>query len=336
LPEARYNGPVSERDKTLNDPVRTRLGVGDTGHRQAADLVETVVLDRYLVEAELGAGAMGTVYRGSDLQTHRGVAIKVMHKHLGHEPVMIARFAREARVAARLRHENVVGVLDAGTHRGSPVMVQELAIGPTLRAVLGEQLPPARTLELVTGILHGLEHAHTAKLIHRDLKPENVIVEMRDGREIPRILDFGIAALADKDESLAAAKLTATGVVIGTPMYMAPELAMGEAIDHRIDLFALGVMFYEMLAGGPPFSGSMHEIVLANVHKDPAPIASADPLLDLLARKLMARAPAKRIASARVALDLIALIARDPAAAALELGRMDAARATSVIGLPDP
>jgi serine/threonine-protein kinase len=327
---------VADRDKTIADPVRTRLGVGEGPRRKGPDLKDTIVLERYLVESQLGAGAMGTVYRGSDLQTQRGVAIKVMHAHLGHEPVMVARFQREARVAARLRHENVVGVLDAGTHGRAPVMVQELAVGPTLREVMDAGLAPSQMLDLVTGILQGLDHAHSAKLIHRDLKPENVIVETRDGREVPRILDFGIAALADPDESLAAGKLTGTGVVIGTPMYMAPELAMGETIDHRIDVFALGVMLYEMLAGRQPFAGSVHEIVFANVHKDPPPIAEIDPLLELFTRKLMARDRTRRFATARAALDVLVLIQHDPGAASLELGRMDVAKAASIIGLPDP
>ncbi|HEY1554260.1 MAG TPA: serine/threonine-protein kinase [Kofleriaceae bacterium] len=325
-----------DRDKTVLDPRRTQLGVGAGKAAAEVDLTDQVVLDRYLVESRLGAGAMGVVYRGSDIQLHRGVAIKIMHAHLGAEPVMVGRFRREARVAARMQHENVVGVLDAGTHGKSPVMVLELAIGPTLRDVMDEELPVARVKQLIGGILHGLDHAHGAGLIHRDLKPENVIVETRAELELARIVDFGIAALVDPDDAVGSARLTGTGVVVGTPLYMAPEQALGEKLDPRVDLFALGVVMYEMLAGHPPFDGSVHEVVLANIKKDPPPITTVDPNLDRFARKLMARNLDHRIASARAAIELLALIDADPSAAALALGQHDLAKASAIIALPDP
>jgi serine/threonine-protein kinase len=326
-----------ERDKTLHDPVRTRLGVGEGARAAEEDLKDTVVLERYVIESKLGAGAMGTVWRGSDLKTRRGVAIKIMHVHLGREPTMLARFHREARAAARLRHENLAGVLDVGVHGRSPAMVLELATGPSLREVMDDALSPARIASLVGGILHGLDHAHKAGIIHRDLKPENVIVENRqDGGDRPRIVDFGIAAFADPEDTFANVKLTGTGVVIGTPMYMAPEQALGEPLDHRVDLFALGVAMYEMLAGKPPFDGTVHQIVMKNIRHDPAPIEQADPLLDRFARKLMARELPKRFASAHAALDVLALLEEDRGEAGLALGVIDVAKALSVIGLPEP
>ena len=327
-----------DRDKTIADPVKTRLGVGAREDARAAELIDQVVLERYLIEAQIGRGAMGTVYRGSDIRTHRAVAIKVLHPHLCDEPTMLARFRREARVAARLSHENVVTVLDVGAHHDMQVMVLELAPGPTLRDIMEEgPVPDARAHRLIAAILRGLEHAHGTGLIHRDLKPENVIVEpLPDGSERPRIVDFGIAALADPDDSLGGGKLTGTGVVIGTPMYMAPEQAMGESIDQRIDLFSLGVTMYEMLAGKPPFSGSVNEIVLANVHKDPPRIArSVEWLLEAFTRKLMARDRTVRFQSATEALAMLAMIEGDPDAAGLALGRMDVARAIAVISLPE-
>jgi len=329
---------VADRDsKTILDPKRTRLGVGDGKAGVEQDLIGQVVLDRYTVEARLGAGAMGVVYRGKDIQLGRGVAIKVMRAHLGDEPVMVGRFRREARVAARLAHENVVGVLDAGAHGRAPVMVLELATGPSLRELMDDQpLPPARIHALLGGVLHGLDHAHGAGLIHRDLKPENVIVEQRGEREVPRIVDFGIAALVDPGDELAGARLTGSGVVVGTPLYMPPEQARGEKLDQRVDVFALGVVLYEMLAGHPPFSGSVHEVVMANIQRDPPPLAGVDPLLDRLARRMMARDLRRRVASARDALELLALIASDPDAAAVALGQLDVAKASALIGLPDP
>ena len=329
---------MADRDsKTILDPKRTRLGVGDGKAGVEQDLIGQVVLDRYTVEARLGAGAMGVVYRGKDIQLGRGVAIKVMRAHLGDEPVMVGRFRREARVAARMQHENVVGVLDAGAHGRSPVMVLELATGPSLREVMDDGLlAPARIFRLLGGVLHGLEHAHAAGLIHRDLKPENVIVEQRGDVEVPRIVDFGIAALVDPGDELAGARLTGTGVVVGTPLYMPPEQARGEKLDQRVDLFALGVVLYEMLAGKPPFDGTVHEVVLANIQRDPPAIEGADPILERFARKMMAKKRDDRVASARAAIELLALIESDPAAAAAELGHTDVAKASAIIALPDP
>src|ERR1044071_6324465 len=156
---------------------------------------------------------------------------------------------------------------------------------------------------------------------------------------IPRIVDFGIAVLQDPDAG-PGTKLTGTGVIIGTPLYMAPEQAKGEAIDHRVDLFALGVMTYEMLAGVPPFEGTALEIAVANISSDPPPIAkrapavAADPLLEAFARKLMARDVAARFATAQAALELLELADRDLDLALRRMGLMDVDRALAVVSLP--
>jgi eukaryotic-like serine/threonine-protein kinase len=307
-------------------------------------LVGQIVLERYLLEERLGEGAMGTVYRGKHVKLPRQVAVKVLHPHLVHERVMLKRFVREAAVAARLQHPNVVGVIDFGQSGTHQVMVQELAQGNPLRLILmGGHLPRERIIALVRSILKGLEHAHAAGLIHRDLKPENIIVEASgDAPEQPRIVDFGIAVLRDPDESVGGTKLTASGQVLGTPIYMAPEQAKCEPFDHRIDLFALGVMMYEMLSGRQPFDGTSMEIAVANISDDPPPIArrapgvAADPLLERFARKLMARSLDHRIASATAALELLELVERNPAEASLALGITDVAKASALIGLPPP
>jgi len=180
----------------------------------------------------------------------------------------------------------------------------------------------ARVNHLTKQLLAGLDHAHAAGLVHRDLKPENVIVEYDNFEaEIPRIVDFGIAVLRDESET----RLTAAGVILGTPAYMAPEQARGGAPDPRSDLFALGVIVYEMLAGKQPFDGSSMEIVLANMSNDPPRIqdrsnVDVDPLLEAFARKLMARRLADRFPSARAALDVLELIERDRNAASELLG----------------
>jgi serine/threonine protein kinase len=306
------------------------------------DLIGTVVLERYRVEAELGSGAMGSVYRGTHVKLGRTVAIKVMHFHLGYEPQMVERFRREGRVAAKMQHANLIGVIDVGeTADGRPVMVLEFAEGRTLTEILTVSPAPRRIIRLVSQILRGLEHAHDAGLVHRDLKPDNVIVEIGDdGTEIPRIVDFGIAVLRDRDGSIEGGKLTETGQVLGTPIYMSPEQAQAEAVDQRSDLFALGVIVYQMLAGTVPFEGSAIEIALANIGKDPPPIstfvADVDPVLEAFARKLMARRLTQRFQNAREALHVLELIEHDRPAAALALGFMDVATALSIVSLPDP
>jgi serine/threonine protein kinase len=304
------------------------------------DLIGTVVLGRFRIEAELGRGAMGAVYRGTHLRLARGVAIKVMHNHLA-EPTLLDRFRREAKVAGKMQHPNLIGVLDAGeTADGRPVMVLELAAGRTLTDILEISPAPRRVIRLVKQILLGLGYAHEAGLIHRDLKPDNIMVEIdQDGTEIPRIVDFGIALLRDRDGSVEGGRLTETGQVLGTPLYMAPELAQAEPFDHRVDLFALGVIVYQMLAGQLPFTGNAIEIALANIGRDPPPIATfnsdVDPLLEAFARTLMARKLANRFASAAEAYRVLELIETDRREAGLALGIIDVATATAVITLPD-
>jgi eukaryotic-like serine/threonine-protein kinase len=329
--------------------VRTQLGVIEprrarrtTRTRYATpDLIGQIVLERYAVEAILGAGAMGTVYRGRHVRLGRKVAIKVLHADFVNDRKMLARFHREAEAAGRLHHPNVSSVLDVGeTPGGHQLMVMDLVDGKSLAELMERPLHPARIVALVRQILLGLDHAHEAGLVHRDLKPDNVIVERDDDdREVARIVDFGIAVLRT-DQMFDGGRLTDTGMLLGTPLYMSPEQARGDAIDPRADLFALGVMLFEMLAGTTPFDGSALEVVVANMNEDIPPIAerapdaAPDPVLELYMRRLAARDPARRFASAQDALAMLDLVERDPADAAVRLGRTDVARALAVISLP--
>ena len=337
---------MSDEDET--NPVRGRqrrerqVAVTDRVDIPVDELVGQIVLDRYLVESELGAGAMGTVYKGSHIKLKRPVAIKVLHDEFVHEPTMIARFRREAHLAAKLSHPNVIGVLDVGqTANGHQVMVMEFAEGPTLTEVMTIAPARRRVIQLVRQLLLGLVHAHGEGLIHRDLKPDNIIVEIsQDGTEIPRIVDFGIAILREPDGEFGE-RLTASGMMLGTPLYMSPEQAQCDPIDFRADLFSLGVILYEMMAGKPPFSGTSMEIAVANISRDPPPISQrapgreVDPALELYARKMMARRADNRFASAKEALDMLDLVDRDPKEAMLRLGKMDVAKALAVISLPE-
>ncbi|HEY4055252.1 MAG TPA: serine/threonine-protein kinase [Kofleriaceae bacterium] len=327
-----------------DESKRTRIGVGEKKQKQLPPLVGKTVLDRYRVEAVLGAGAMGSVFRGRDLKLDRDVAIKALHPIFSNDPTMLARFHREAQAAARLQHPNLISVLDVGVADDMQVMVLEFAKGPRLSDLINKKpMAPERIIMLVRQLLAGLAHAHAAGLIHRDLKPANVMVEIADdGTEIPRIVDFGIAILRDGDESTPGGRLTETGQILGTPLYMAPEQAKGETIDHRIDLFALGIVVYEMLCGETPFMGSAIEIALANISKDPPPIVkrvpgvTPDPLLERYARKLMARNLANRFTDATEAMRVLDLCVDDPGMANLELGVTDVHRASSLVSLPLP
>ncbi|HEY5934892.1 MAG TPA: serine/threonine-protein kinase [Kofleriaceae bacterium] len=283
-----------------------------------------VALDRYLIEATLGSGGMGTVYRARHVAIGRQVAIKILHDHLVSDPAMVERFEREAALVGKLDHRNVVTVLDVGeTPSHQKMMVLELVRGETLAELIAREGPldRARVIAIVRQLLQGLEHAHAAGLIHRDLKPENVIIEHDDhGAELPKIVDFGIALL--REDFFSNRRLTATGIVLGTPEFMAPEQAKGTELDARCDLFALGMIMYVMLAGKLPFDGTGIEVAIANLSKNPPPIATrspgvvVDPLLEAFARRMMARRLGARMPSARTALRVLALVESDPVAAA--------------------
>jgi len=251
---------------------------------------------------------MGTVYRARHMRLGRHVAVKVLHGHLLAQETMRQRFEREARIAARLRHLNVIGVLDLGqAPDGRDLMILELAPGRCLADMIAAPMKTERIIALVTQLLRGLDHAHGFGLVHRDLKPENILVEETADGEVPRIVDFGIAVLRDADGSVEGRRLTTAGMLLGTPMYMSPEHARGEALDHRSDLFSLGVIVYQMLAACAPFDGGAFELLHANVSLDAPAIREragviVDPRLEAFTRKLMARDSNRRFASAHDAM----------------------------------
>jgi serine/threonine protein kinase len=293
-------------------------------------LIGEVLANRYQIESRLGEGAMGAVYRARHVKVGRPFAVKVLHAKLLEDMKVAQRFEREAELAGRLRHANVIGVVDVGeTTEGLRYMVMDFAEGFDLADLLCEApMPPARIINLTRQLLEGLYHAHEQGLIHRDFKPENVIVEKDNhGVEVPRIVDFGIAILREGGESPSAqGRLTTNGLVLGTPHYMAPEQAVADPIDHRIDLFALGIVVYEMLCGKLPFDGTGAEVARANLLLDPplisqrVPYLEVDPLLEAFARRMMAKKRDHRPATAKAAREILDLIERDRAAAAAALG----------------
>ncbi len=304
------------------------------------DLVGTVV-GGYLVQEKLGAGAMGVVYRAVHLDTTRVVALKALRSDFLDEAAAIQRFRREAQVAARLGHPHVGGLVEIVEANGRFALALELVEGESLRMLIEDSISPERVVVLAGQLLRGLEHAHALGLVHRDLKPDNVLVDKRNDRDHARIIDFGIA-ISSAADSDSIERLTAEGVVIGTPEYMSPEQSQGLPVDERSDLYSLGMMLYEMLTGLLPFVGRPVQILYAKLKRDPPPMAErapdrpVDPLLELFVRKLLARDPEQRFANARAALGVLHLVVNEPAAAGPALGIMDVERALAVVSLPAP
>ncbi|HEX2031200.1 MAG TPA: Stk1 family PASTA domain-containing Ser/Thr kinase [Actinomycetota bacterium] len=212
-------------------------------------MIETTVDGRYQVIARLASGGMGEVYRALDPVLGREVAIKVLHPSLAGDPGFIDRFRREARAAAMLSHPNIVAVHDWGEAETTYFMVMEFVRGPNLRSILMRDGPlePLQAAEVVSGVLSALEQAHREGIVHRDVKPENVMLTTDGG---VKVADFGLArALADSRIS------HAPGTVTGTVQYLAPEQIEGEPADRRTDLYATGIVLYELLTGVVPFTG---------------------------------------------------------------------------------
>ncbi len=214
-------------------------------------LPEVVLAGRWQLGTQLGAGAMGSVYRGLDLVLEREVAIKILASDYLDDDMMLARFRREAMASSRLVHPNIVTTLDFGLSEGTPYIVMELVEGVSLDQVLAHQrrLSVSRAVALAADVASGLDAAHRRNIVHRDIKPANVMVAKTVRGERGRIVDFGIA-----QAPMGNSKLTQAGIAVGTPGYVAPEQLMGVETDGRADLFALGVTLFEMLTGELPWA----------------------------------------------------------------------------------
>ena len=266
-------------------------------------LIGTTIADRYQIEACVGEGGMGRVYRARHNRVSRLFAIKILFGDLATDSVMRARFAREAEAASRLSHPNVISVTDFGESKeGLLYLAMDFVEGPELGDAIRQDGPFAtqRVRDISKQLCLGLEHAHEEGLVHRDFKGANVILAKRGEVETPRIVDFGIAVmLEDTDE-----RLTTQGLIIGTPAYMSPEQATGKDLDARSDLFSLGVLMYEMLAGVLPFDGDPMAMAMQNLSSKAPPIANrvpgldVDPVLESIAHKLMSKRPRSRYQSA--------------------------------------
>ena len=253
---------------------------------------------RFRLEQQIGKGAMATVFRAIDTQTSAPVAVKILRSSLAGDPAVKQRFAREGEVQERLRHRNVAALLDSGvTEYEEPFLVVELLRGKTLRGVLKEEgrVSPKRAASYAWQALQGLSAVHAAGILHRDLKPANIMLEPSPG-PIERVvlIDFGFATFEGS------AKLTQQGTVVGSLRYIAPERLRGEVIDHRSDIYSMGIILYEMLTGRSPFPQiDDMAIIDAHLNHEPPPLDGDLPAaLDQILVRSLAKQQADRYATA--------------------------------------
>ncbi len=281
------------------------------------------MLGRFEIAEPIGAGGMGRVYRARDERLRRDVAIKVLAPDFARDADRMRRFEREARAAGGLNHPNILAIFDIGVEDGALYVVSELLEGETLRRRLGRPLAPRKAIEIARQVAAGLAVAHAKGIVHRDLKPENIFLASNGA---VKILDFGLAKLAEAaprgDET--ATLNTASGAIMGTPAYMSPEQLRGEPVDHRSDIFAFGVVLFEMLAGRRPFEGNTFDAMIATVREDAPDLDTIQPGLPhgvgAVVRHCLEKRPEDRFDSAR---DL-----------SFALGALESASGTAAVAAP--
>jgi hypothetical protein len=254
-------------------------------------VIGTLLNERFRLEEQIGSGGMSTVYRAFDPTLERSVAIKVMHRAISDDPDQLERFRREARAVARLSHPHVVTVIDFGEDDRTPYIVLEYIEGETLKERIRRQgrLPVDEAVAYAIEIGRGLSAAHTERLVHRDVKPQNVLIDA-EGRA--KVTDFGIA------RSLEAHGLTATGRVLGTTDYVAPEQALGREVTEQSDVYSLGIVLFEMLTGEVPFRADSQVAVAMKHVKDPLPdVQKRRPEVSAALASVVDRATAKETAN---------------------------------------
>ncbi len=264
-------------------------------------------LAQYKILGRIGAGGMGEVYRARDSRLGRTVAVKVLPADVADDPERRDRFLREARASAAISHPNIAALYEIGEDQGRLFLAFEFVPGETLHAAIGgHPMNPRRALDLGVQMADALADAHAAGIVHRDIKPANVIVTPKGNA---KILDFGLATWtaggAEREHAADAATMmaTSTGTALGTVAYMSPEQALGEPLDHRTDIFSLGIVLFEMLTGTLPFTGKTPTALALQIVQTPAPAPSSTagsvpPELDAVVAKAVAKAPGDRYASA--------------------------------------
>jgi len=291
--------------EALDQKIRAHLD--KMPDRKKDPLIGELVGGRFLVLKKIGAGGMGAVYRARQEGMDRDVAVKVLLGDLSDNETVLRRFTLEALAVSRLKHPNTIQIFDYGqTPQGNPYIAMEMLEGLTLHDVLRKErpLPIRRSLRIMHQIAASLAEAHSKGIVHRDLKPENIfLVPVGDNPDYVKVLDFGVAKLRDKNDDKGT--LTQAGSIFGTPRYMSPEQCSALAVDGRSDLYALGVMLYEMITGKPPFHSEQPlSLLLAHVNDiPPAPSTVTDKQaipaeVEEMVLKLLEKDPADRIQEA--------------------------------------
>ena len=286
-----------------------------------ADPLIGQTIDKYRIEGRLGSGGMATVYRARHQFLDKDYAIKVLHGQIAADSTMARRFQREAKTLGQIKHPNVVSVDNFGaTEAGLLYMVMEFLDGVTLGQALRQhsQLEPARAADVVRQIATGLQAAHRKGFVHRDLKPGNVMLVTDEVEgEVVKLMDFGLVRILSPDDTHT--QLTQEGQFFGTPMYMAPEQITGHPVGPAADLYALGVMLHQMLAGQPPFSGDIKKLAFQHVQTAPPTLTSSFGGLSELSQQMMAKSPAKRPADATAVIARIDELALTPVSRPMRL-----------------
>jgi serine/threonine-protein kinase len=273
------------------------------GHPTERESLVGATLDgRWHILRQLGAGAMGTVFVAERANLGRQVALKLLHRDCSTSNEYVRRFAREARAMSKLQHVNCISILDVGTHQDRPYIVMELVNGrPLSDEIASGMSSPSRAVDLIRQVLLGLGHAHAQGIVHRDLKPDNIMVTHLAGvGEVVKVLDFGFAYINDSRQSQSNANL-----VPGTPSYMSPEQVLGIKTDPRTDLYAAGVMLYELCTGFRPFvAAETYELLQMHVKEPPVPPRIAAPgrgiseALEKVILRALVKQPDERFADA--------------------------------------
>jgi serine/threonine-protein kinase len=264
--------PADEAKTLVRQAFKTPAGVGQS---RAGSLSDEIIDRRYQIQRKLGEGGMAFVYEARDLTTGESVAIKVLSPKLGRDESSIERLRREAGLAMRLDHPNACRILRLGeTEDGLIYLVMPYLRGELLsdREVAVGPMDAMKGVEILVQCCAGLHHAHDLNIVHRDLKPENImLVRNADGGETAVVMDFGLAK--ERRASPGMAKLTATGIILGTPEFMSPEQIRGKALDRRSDIYALGIVGYEMFSSQLPFQGrTPQEMMVARLRGKPVPL----------------------------------------------------------------
>jgi len=259
------------------------------------------VIDRYRLVEAVGDGAMANVYRAQHTTlTDRRYAIKVLRPNIASKPQVAERFRRESRILSQLEHPNIISVIDAGTtSHGLLYMVLDYAEGPTLKDLMrsDEKMSIERTVDVISQILSALKRIHSLGYIHRDIKPDNIVVTKSEGKDLVKILDFGIAGMAEADPEIT--RLTEVNRICGTPHYMAPEQASASEILAPVDIYAVGAILYEILEGRPPFVGPLTEVLVQKLVADPKPPTNSGNL-GAMTMSMLERDPEARPTAARL------------------------------------